>query len=289
MKTRAYLALAAAGSLWGTGFLFGKIALTALSVPHMIMYRLTFAACGFVPIVLMRSPRLRPKDWSTVFIAGVLGGPVLFLIQFEGLARTTVSHASLMVGTAPILLGIAAAVFAHERLDARRWLLLVTSTVGALLIVFDTPRADAAQGPTMTGDLLVVTSVFAGVSWILLCKRLIATYPPSAITAVVMITGTILLDAWVLMTSGAPSTHVSARVWLALAAQGLLATTTASLLWNWGVARVPAAEAGVFVNLEPVLGTLLGVSILGETLGWTSLAGGALIIGAAVGMTKLAM
>jgi drug/metabolite transporter (DMT)-like permease len=55
------------------------------------------------------------------------------------------------------------------------------------------------------------------------------------------------------------------------------------------VARVPAAEAGVFVNLEPALGTLLGVSILGETLGWTGLAGGVLIIGAAVAMAKLAM
>jgi drug/metabolite transporter (DMT)-like permease len=289
VKTRAYLALAAAGSLWGTGFLFGKIALTALSVPHMIMYRLTLAACGFIPIVLMRSPRLRPKDWSTVLVASIVGVPMLFLVQFEGLARTTVSHASLMVGMMPILLGAAAAVFAHERLDVRRWLLLVTSSIGALLIVFGTPTGNRGQGPTVTGDLLVVASLAAAVSWVLLCKKLVARYPPSVVTAVVMIIGTILLDAWVLMTSGAPSTHLGARVWFALGAQGLLATTLSSLLGNWGVARVPAAEAGVFVNLEPALGTLLGVSILGETLGWTGLAGGVLIIGAAVAMAKLAM
>jgi len=289
VKTRAYLALAAAGSLWGTGFLFGKIALTELTVPHMIMYRLTLAACGFLPIVVMRGVQVRARDWPVVFAACIAGVPVLFLIQFEGLARTTVSHAALMVGTAPILLGVAAAVFAHERLDVRRWLLLVTSTLGALLIVFDTPRGDSAHGPTMIGDLLVVASLFAGVSWILLCKHLVAKYAPSVITAVVMITGTILLDVWVLLTSGAPSTHLSARVWSALAAQGLLATTIASLLWNWGVARVPAAEAGVFVNLEPALGAVLGVLVLGETLGWTGVAGGSLIISAAVAMTKLAM
>ena len=289
MKTRAYLALAGAGSLWGTGFLFGKIALTELDVSHMIMYRLSLAAVGFLPIVVTQGLAIRRRDWPTVFVAAVVGAPLLFLIQFAGLARTTVSHAALMVGTVPIVLGVAAAVFAHERLDMRRWLLLVTSTLGALLIMFGAPPAQRGQGPTMIGDLLVVVSVFAGVAWVLLCKRLMVTYPPSVVTAVVMMTGTILLDGWVLMTSGAPPTHLTARVWLALAAQGLCATTAATLLWNWGVARVPAAEAGVFTNLEPALGALLGVVVLGEALGWTGLAGGALIIGAAVAMTKLAM
>jgi drug/metabolite transporter (DMT)-like permease len=91
-STRAYVALAAAGSLWGTGFLFGKIALAELGVP------------------------------------------LPFLVQFEGLARTTVSHAALIVGTAPILIGMGAALFADERLTRRSWALLCTPTLGALLI-----------------------------------------------------------------------------------------------------------------------------------------------------------
>lgn len=100
-STRAYLALRAAGSLWGTGFLFGKIALQELAVPHMILYRLSLAACGFVPVLLARGTRVEREDWPRMVAAGVLGVPVLFLVQFEGLARTTVSHAALMVGTAP--------------------------------------------------------------------------------------------------------------------------------------------------------------------------------------------
>jgi drug/metabolite transporter (DMT)-like permease len=288
VKSRAYLALAAAGSLWGTGFLFGKIALTELAVPHMILYRLSLAACGFLPIIVARPAAIRRGDWPIVLLAATVGVPLLFLIQFEGLARTTVSHAALMVGAAPILFAMAAAPFAGERRDARRWMLLVTSTIGALLIVLGTPPGHDGRGPSVAGDLLVVVSLFAAVSWVLLCKRLLGRYPSSVVSSVVMILGTILLDVWVVMTSGAPPMRLSVRVWIALATQGLLATTTATLLWNWGVARVPAAEAGVFVNLEPVLGALLGGVVLGETLGWSGIAGGMLIVGAAVAMARLA-
>lgn len=48
------------------------------------------------------------------------------------------------------------------------------------------------------------------------------------------------------------------------------------------MSQVPTAEAGLFVNLEPALGAVLGVIVLGETLGWSGVAGGAIIIGAAV-------
>jgi drug/metabolite transporter (DMT)-like permease len=281
-RTHAYLALAAAGSLWGTGFLFGKIALEALAVPHMILYRLSLAACGFLPILAARGPRVRRGDWPAVIAAGLLGVPLLFLVQFEGLARTTVSHAALMVGTAPILIGLAAARFAGERLTRRNGVLLVASTAGALLIVFGTPARTGGPAPTVLGDALVFLSLFAAVGWVVLSKRLMRRYAPIAITALVMVTGTCLLDVWVLVTSGLPPLHLETKVWLALAAQGLLCTTAATLLWNWGVAQVPAAEAGLFVNLEPALGAVLGVVVLGETLGWSGAVGGAIIVGAAV-------
>jgi drug/metabolite transporter (DMT)-like permease len=55
----------------------------------------------------------------------------------------------------------------------------------------------------------------------------------------------------------------------------------AFLLWNWGVARVPAGRAAPFLNLEPVVGAALGVGILGDALAAGTVAGGVLILGAA--------
>ncbi len=52
-----------------------------------------------------------------------------------------------------------------------------------------------------------------------------------------------------------------------------------------GDARVPASQAGVLLNMEPLIGSLLGVLVLGERLGPSAWAGGGLILAAAVTLT----
>jgi drug/metabolite transporter (DMT)-like permease len=282
----AYAALAGAGCLWGTGFLAGKIAFRELGVAHMVLYRLAFASLGLLPVAIARGVSVRRADWAVLAVAAFFGVPVLFLVQFAGLDRTTVAHASLMIGTAPMLLALGAAAFAGERLDARGWAAIVASTVGAGLIVVGAPPAGGAGSATLAGDLLVVLSLVAAVVWVLLSQRLMKRYAPAVVTTTVMMLGTAMLAVWVIAAYGPPPVELSLQTWMAVASQGLLATTIATLLWNWGVAWVPASRAGVFVNLEPVIGAALGVTVLGETLGGLAFVGGVLIVGAALAITR---
>lgn len=282
----AYAALAGAGCLWGTGFLAGKIALRELGVAHMLLYRLAFASLGLVPVALTRGLRFRRADWTALAVASFFGVPVLFLVQFEGLHRTTVAHASLMIGCAPMFLALGGAFFAGERLDGRGWAAVVASTAGATLIVLAGQESNERDGATLAGDLLVVASLLAAVVWVLLSQRLMKRYSPAVVTSSVIMLGTLMLAAWVLAVHGAPPVKLSPASWLALVSQGLLATTFATLLWNWGVKYVPASRAGVFVNLEPVIGAVLGVTVLGETLGALAIVGGMLIVSAALAITR---
>lgn len=282
----AYIALAAAGCLWGTGFFFGKIALAEMSVGHMLVYRFLFACLGLLPVAFRLRAVPRREDLPIFLLAAALYVPLQFIVQFNGLDRTTVSHASLMIGTLPLLLAVGAVVFTHERLDRIGWFLLLVSTAGAGLIVLQAHTASGAGGPTLLGDVLVLVSMFGGVSWVLLTQRLMHAghgYSAALLTVYVLIIGTIMLTAWVLTTDGLPPTSgISTPVWLSLAALGLLATTLPTLLWTWGLQRVPAARAGIFINFEPVVGTLLGVSLLHDSLGPAAIAGGLLIITAAL-------
>jgi drug/metabolite transporter (DMT)-like permease len=275
-------ALATAGCLWGTGFYFGKIALAEMPVPSMVLFRFTFACLVLLPVIFVDRPRFAGGEWGWVFAASVLGVPLQYLVQFEGLSLTTVSHASLMVGTLPMLLAVAAVTFEGERLQFGGWLALASSTCGAGLIALSSNKHSGGGHTSLLGDLLVALSMFAAIAWILISKRLMRRHSPLMVTAFVFWIGTALLAIVVMTVSGFPTLHYTTRSWIAVAEQGLFATATTTVLWNWGLKRIPASQAGIFVNLEPLLGAILGVSLLHENLGIAALAGGVLIIGGAV-------
>jgi drug/metabolite transporter (DMT)-like permease len=277
-------ALVLAGCFWGTGFLFGKIDFRQMTVPENASFRFLFASLPLVPFALKKTALFRGRNWRDIWLfaaATVIGFPVQFLVQFKGLELTTVSHASLIVGTLPVLVALASIFFLRERLKALEWTILLLSPVGAILIALSSEHATRAAGPTIPGDLLVMLSMVAAAIFILLSKRLLERYDSVETTAWMILTGTALLVFWSEVFQPLRF-HFSPEVWAAAAAQGLLATSGAYLCWNWGLARVPASRAGVFLNLEPLVGSCLGVIILHENLGAMALLGGAMILGPAV-------
>ena len=172
------------------------------------------------------------------------------------------------------------------------------------LIVLGGNRGPAAHGePTLAGDLLVVASLITSLAWILLSKRLMQTHSPPVVTSYSILAGAAMLAAlilgpWLLNPLLRPVTHhdfqpppfahISPTAWAALAVSGLFCTATTTLLWNWGIHHVPASRAGVFLNIEPALGSYLGVRLLGEHLGPYAWVGGALILAAAITLTTRA-
>jgi drug/metabolite transporter (DMT)-like permease len=283
-KRRAlgFAACAMASSLWGCGFFFGKIALAEMGFAHMVLYRFLFAMIALLPLLVTHRPGLNRVEWGVLLIASFMGVPLQFLIQFYALSITTVSHASLMVGTMPVILAVGAAVFAHERMDWVGWVALAGSTCGAALIALGRSKG----GATLEGDLLVVVSLMIALSWILFNKRLMERHSHVVVTAYGLLLGTVMLVVWVPVRYGMPPVHgVSLKAWLALAGSGVLCTATTTLLWNWGMTQVPASQAGVLLNMEPLIGSLLGVLVLGDRLGPSAWAGGGLILAAAITLT----
>ncbi len=173
----------------------------------MVLYRFLFACLGLLPVAFKYRVVPRREDLTLFLVAAAMYVPIQFLVEFQGLARTTVSHASLMVGSLPLLLALGAVIFTNERLDRTGWLLLGASTVGAALIVIKAHAnpsegaagvAGAASGPTLIGDVLVLISMFAGAAWVLITQRLIHRgrgYPAVITTLYSVGLGTAMLAA----------------------------------------------------------------------------------------------
>jgi drug/metabolite transporter (DMT)-like permease len=285
-KALGFGACAIASSLWGCGFFFGKIALAEMSFAHMVLYRFLFGMVGLLPLLVTHRPNLSGREWGLLTAASFLGVPLQFLLQFYGLSLTTVSHAALMVGTMPVILAVGAAVFAHERMDGVGWIALAGSTCGAALIALGGKHHAGKGEASLGGDMLIVLSLAIALFWILLNKKLMARHSHIVVTVYGLLLGTLMLSVWVPLRYGMPPVAgVSTKAWLALAASGVLCTASTTLLWNWGMTQVPASQAGILLNMEPLIGSLLGVLVLGEHLGPSAWAGGGLILAAAITLT----
>ncbi len=73
---------------------------------------------------------VRENRFLVVISRRGVGVPVQFLMQFKGLQLTTVSHASLIVGTLPVLIALSSTLFLHEKLSKSEWVVLLLSPAG---------------------------------------------------------------------------------------------------------------------------------------------------------------
>jgi drug/metabolite transporter (DMT)-like permease len=282
IRAASYLALVAAGLFWGLGFVFGKYALADMPVAAMVTFRFLIASAALVPIIFFRRIHIARGDLLIFAIAALLFVPVQFLIQFEGLARTTVTQASLMVALAPVMIAVASTIVRIPGSARPKWFAIAASAGGAALVVFG-----PAGNVGIVGDALVAISLLAGVAWILITERRMKDYDPIVACACVIWMGTAMLVAFeAIVHPHQLLAPYSTSAWLATAGSGILSTAAATVFWTIGLHNVPASDAGVFINLEPLVGALCGVALFGDGIGWPLVTGAILIIAAAVVVTR---
>ena len=273
----AYAALAAAAVLWGASFPLGKVALAEVTPGYLILYRFALASTAMLPFIRWRQLRWTRETVRLIVLCAVVAGPFMFLVQFEGLERTTASSAALLVATAPPMLALAAAFFDGERPGRLVWLAIAISVVGAVLLV-----GKSGPGRTLWGDTLVFVSIVAAVAWTLLARRLSRQIGALAATALQFALGIAIVAPIAFALDGPPNLDISTGTLAAVLTLGIACTAVTFGLWNWGLLHVEAARGGVFGNLEPLVGAGLGVVFLGDVLGPTALIGGALLVAAAI-------
>jgi len=271
MKRLAFLALTLAGLSWGLGFPLGKFVLRETDAPHMVLLRFSAAALAALPFALWR-PEARALFRSPpVLLAGALYG-VAFLMQFEGLARVTVTLAALLVGAMPAFIAVMARLLG-ERVSRASWAGVAAATAGAVLIA---ARPGAAGTPL--GVALSLGALLVFLAWLFVLRRAPAPPTPMAIPAATVIIAAATILPIALVMHGPPRLDLTPAAWAAVIGQGVVSTLLATAAWQFGAARVGAASAGVFINIEPLMGAAIGVALFGDRLTLALAAGGLLIV-----------
>ncbi len=287
-RRHAVAALIAAGLLWGTSVPLSKLALAWLSPGWLTAARFGLAAAVLLAAILLTAGRtsgrakLRAAFTPKVLAWGVLGYGGSVMVQNAGISRTSVTHAALLIGATPVLVAIIAAVWHRTVARPVAWVGFVVSLLGVGLVT----AGGGGGGATMAGDGLVLASLLLGAAATVAQGRLLTGRDPVAVTAVQFLgaaVGALLVTVFM---GGAPAVPGSPGPVLAVLALTVGGTVLPFTLFAFGQSRVSAVVAGAFLNLEPLVGAIVGAAAFGDPVGLVQVAGGAAIV-AGIGLSSL--
>ncbi len=282
-RRHAVAALIAAGLLWGTTVPLSKLALEWLSPGWLTATRFGLAAAVLLAVAGRTTGRakLRTAFSPKVLTWGALGYGGSVMMQNAGISRTSVTHAALLIGATPVLVAIIAAVFYRTVARPVAWAGFAASLLGVGLIA-----GGGGGGATMAGDGLVLASLFLSAAVTVAQGRLLTGRDPVAVTAVLFLGAALGALLVTVVTQGAPALPASPGPVLAVIALTAGGTLLPFTLFAFGQSRVSAEVAGAFLNLEPLVGAVVGAAAFGDPVGLAQIAGGAAIV-AGIGLSSL--
>ena len=276
MNSRAWTLLLVLAALWGSSYLFIKVALEDLSPAMIVFSRTALAALILLPFALATGALtgLRGRGGAVVALAFVQIAAPFALITF-GERYISSSLTGILVASAPIF----TALFAPFLDDAERsaGMRLVGVAVGivgvAVLLGLDSGDTPLA----LVGGLMVV---LAGACYALagfyFKRRFVDVAPVGAVTVAMVATAAMLAVPAAL---SAPAAVPQATTLGAIAALGVGGTGIAFVIFYTLLGTVGPARTSLVAYIAPGFAVVYGVTLLGERFTLATLAGLALIIG----------
>lgn len=277
MQWRGPLALSLAAALWGAMFVVSKILLDA--IPPFVLAWLTY---GIGVVILSTFALARKESWRIAWrdvpllLVVTLSGYVISVgAQFIGTEMSTAQLGSVVTASTPSFMILFAIPILGERITAQKILAVLAASLGMVAVVGIAPLS---AGQRLGGAILMITAVAWGLMSVV-AKRLFRRMSPVMVTVYAMAWSLVFLAPLAAMELSAWSYRVLSQPPLALGIlyMGVMATATAYLLWNYGMARMEAGSGGVFLAIQPLVGSLLGWLILHEPIGLGTMLGFLLI------------
>jgi drug/metabolite transporter (DMT)-like permease len=263
-RTLAMIAMAAAVSIYGGQFVSVRFGLaTHLTAYDLAALRFIFAGAVMLPFFVRAGVRTcAGLGWGRGLALMVTGGFPLTVLSNIGLIFAPAAHASAIQ---PGMVAVTATLLAYLGIGARvpfgvmAGFAVVISGLAAIAIA---GSGGATGSGTLIGDLVFVVAGLGWGTFTWLCGR---WQVPSIVgAAVVSVLSMIYLPFYLLFLQP----QLAAAPWSAIAFhginQGVMNVAIGLLLWTYGTRTLGVATAARFPPMIPVLGTLIGIPVLGE-------------------------
>jgi drug/metabolite transporter (DMT)-like permease len=283
-----WLMLAALVVMWGSSFLFTKIAVAAMGPTTVVASRLVLAAAvlGLV-LVATRTPLARGRRAWLFFLAiAVIGNCVPFWLISWGQQEIDSGLAGIFMAVMPITTLVLAHFFVRgERLTGTKAAGFALGFLGVVVLIGPDALLELrGSGTAILYELAVLgAAVLYGVNTIIARQRpkgdaLVAAAAVTIVASIVMVPA-----AWVGGTPWPIAIGVEAAV--ALAVLGIASTAAATVIFFKLIALAGPTFVSLINYLIPLWAVAVGAIFLGERPEWAALGALGLIL-AGIGLSE---
>ncbi|MCC7358612.1 MAG: EamA family transporter [Anaerolineales bacterium] len=283
---KQWLVFGLLGIVWGSSFLWIKIAVAETGPFTLVAFRLLFGLLGLALIMLARKQglSLSKRTLAAFAFMGVFNTAVPFVLITWGEQYIASSLAAILNATVPLFTIVCAHFWLHdEKITLPKLAGLALGFVGIVVLVSRdfAPEVlrDALAGAGLWGQAAVLGGSLSYAVAATFSRRHLRGQPP------ILQTGMVLLIADALMWVVTPAVERPMNLpdtplaWFAIVWLGLLGSCLAYMLFfhlinAWGPTRT-----SLVTYVFPVIGLVLGIVFLHEPADWRLLIGSLLIVG----------
>lgn len=266
--------------IWGWTFVATRVCLEFVTPFELLGLRLMIALPVLFIMVKVRGVSLvfEPKELLRILIAGGII-TAHFLIQITGLKYTSAVNTGWLIAVSPLAMATLAFLILKEKISRAAVLGIFVATLGIVTLVSEGSFADL-DWLNSIGDWLVLLSAHTWALYTVVIRDLTRKHNPLAVTVAVLAPSAVIIPLIMLFSSDwTKFVTMSSEAYLWLLFLGVFGAGLAHWFWQKGVATVGAANAGIYLYLEPLATTALAVPYLNEYFGWPTALGGALVLG----------
>jgi len=276
-------ALAAAFVLiWGSAFNAARVVVLDWPPFWALAIRFALTAPPLLALAWLTGARMPARgDLGRVALMGLLGTGGYLAFSWWAMASVPSGLVAIVTATTPLMVALGEAALLGRRPTPGAWLGLVLGWAGVALLG-GARLAAHAGAPGSAGEVLGVALALLGAAS--QAAGLLAFAPArgrvdlwSATAGQSLVSAALLLPL-ALVLEGAPPAEAAARTLAGLAYSVLVVGIGGYALLFLMLRRFPPSTAAALQLLAPPVAAVIGWAALGEVLGWTDLAGGALTL-----------
>jgi drug/metabolite transporter (DMT)-like permease len=266
--------LIALGAIWGSSFLFMKIAVPAMGPSVMMGGRIVIGAIALTIFGwFIRKSLPRGRQWKPAAVVGIFYTAIPLFMWGYASQTLSASLLSIINATAPLFGVVISALWLRERMSARGLAGLALGFAGVAVLVGGEGLGESDTPILAIGAAFLASLLYGAVANY--SQRVRVSDPYANVLGSLWIATLAMMP---LMIAFPVRETPGAAAWGSVAVLGIVCTALAYVVYFRLIEQIGAAPTLTVTYLIPVFGVLWGVLFLDERIGIHHLAGAAMVL-----------